>query len=127
MIEERAYPFSPVSLEKGYGPFFVIIVGCFGTRGAPIGGIAPVHHGIPLADIRHMSEETTTVVSDAVADRPSVEVLETMMRIHELCIERPNIVAYLGKIAPEKQEIALVHAIEVGITELIARRERFQR
>jgi hypothetical protein len=74
-----------------------------------------------------MSEETTTVVSDAVADRPSVEVLETMMRIHELCIERPNIVAYLGKIAPEKQEIALVHAIEVGITELIARRERFQR
>ena len=74
-----------------------------------------------------MSEETTTVISDAVAGRPPVEVLETMMRIHELCIERPNIVAYLGKIAPEKQEIALVHAIEVGITELIARRERFQR
>ena len=39
----------------------------------------------------------------------------------------PHIVAYLGKIAPEKQEIALIHAIEVGITELIARRERFQR
>jgi hypothetical protein len=80
-----------------------------------------------------MSEETTTVAAETVADavphvagRP-VEVLETMMRIHELCIERPNIVAYLGKIAPEKQEIALVHAIEVGITELIARRERFQR
>jgi len=76
-----------------------------------------------------MSEETTTVVADTdpvAAGRP-VEVLETMMRIHELCIERPAIVAYLGKIAPEKQEIALVHAIEVGITELIARRERFQR
>jgi hypothetical protein len=74
-----------------------------------------------------MSEEPSTVVANSGADRPPVEVLETMMRIHELCIERPNIVAYLGKIAPEKQEIALVHAIEVGITELIARRERFQR
>ena len=81
-----------------------------------------------------MSEEATTVAAEAVAPDVvphmagrSVEVLETMMRIHELCIERPNIVAYLGKIAPDKQEIALVHAIEVGITELIARRERFQR
>ena len=38
-------------------------------------------------------------------DRP-VEVLGATMRIHELSIERPSIVAYLGKIAPEKQEIA---------------------
>jgi hypothetical protein len=82
-----------------------------------------------------MSEEATTVAAEPVAADTvppiaagrSVEVLETMMRIHELCIERPNIVAYLGKIAPEKQEIALVHALEVGVTELIARRERFQR
>ena len=76
-----------------------------------------------------MSEETTTVVGDTdpLAAGPAVEVLDTMMRIHELRIDRPNIVAYLAKIAPEKQEIALVHAIEVGVTELIARRERFQR
>ena len=82
-----------------------------------------------------MSEEATTVAAETIAadvapppmTGRSVEVLETMMRIHELCIERPSIVAYLGKIAPEKQEIALVHAIEVGITELVARRERFQR
>ena len=60
------------------------------------------------------------------ADR-SVEVVGTTMRIHELSIERASIVSYLGKIAPEKQEIALLHALEVGITELIARRERFQR
>ena len=79
-----------------------------------------------------MSEENTPVAlpSDpAIAptvDRP-VEVVGTTMRIHELCIERPSIVSYLGKIAPEKQEIALLHALEVGITELIARRERFQR
>jgi hypothetical protein len=72
-----------------------------------------------------MSEEATTAVGDTTPVRP-VEVLDTMMRIHELCIERPSIVAYLGKIAPEKQEIALVHALEVGIIELIARRERFR-
>jgi hypothetical protein len=79
--------------------------------------------------MEHMSEEATTVAADTDpgATGPAVEVLETMMRIHELRIERPNIIAYLGKIAPEKQEIALIHAIEVGITELIARRERFQR
>jgi len=71
-----------------------------------------------------MSEETTSAA--ATTDR-AVEVLDTMMRIHHLCIERPAIVNYIGKIAPEKQEIALVHALEVGITELIARRERFQR
>lgn len=69
---------------------------------------------------------TVDSVAPLVADRP-VEVVGTTMRIHELCVERPSIVAYLGKIAPEKQEIALLHALEVGITELIARRERFQR
>jgi hypothetical protein len=70
-----------------------------------------------------MNEETP---SAATTDR-AVEVVDTMMRIHELCIDRPAIVSYIGKIAPDKQEIALVHALEVGITELIARRERFQR
>jgi hypothetical protein len=41
-----------------------------------------------------------------------------------ISIERPAIVAYLQTIAPEKREVALVHAIEVGITEMLARRER---
>ncbi|HKB14011.1 MAG TPA: hypothetical protein VKD69_25275 [Vicinamibacterales bacterium] len=79
-----------------------------------------------------MSEETTTLGSTtdpavALTHDRTVEVVGSTMRIHELCIERPSIVSYLGKIAPEKQEIALVHALEVGITELISRRERFQR
>lgn len=56
----------------------------------------------------------------------SVEVLATTTRIHDLSIERPAIVAYLQTIAPEKQEIALIHALEVGVTELQARRERFR-
>ena len=49
------------------------------------------------------------------------------VRIHELTIERPAIAAYLEHIAPDKLEIALVHALEVGVTELVARRERFKK
>ena len=72
------------------------------------------------------AEEVTTVAAvNAVPDR-AVEVLDTSMRIHELNIERKSIVAYLQKISPDKQEIALVHLLEVGVTELIARRERFR-
>ena len=53
-----------------------------------------------------------------------VQVLSTTMRIHDLTIEKPEIIEYLRRIAPSKQEIALVHALEVGITEMQARRER---
>ena len=62
----------------------------------------------------------------ATSPAQPVEVLATTMRIHELSIERPAIVAYLQRIPPDKQAIALVHALEVGITELAARRERFK-
>jgi len=61
----------------------------------------------------------------APADKPS-QVLDDVMKIHELRIERPAIIAYLQAIAPEKHEIALMHALEVGIIELQARRERFR-
>jgi hypothetical protein len=72
------------------------------------------------------SDDVTTVAAVAVVPDRAVEVLDTSMRIHELSIERASIVAYLQKISPEKQEIALVHLLEVGVTELLARRERFQ-
>jgi len=63
----------------------------------------------------------------AATERP-VEVLSAAsVRIHDLMIDRPAIAAYLEHIAPDKQEIALVHALEVGITELAARRERFKK
>ncbi len=62
----------------------------------------------------------------ATSTEQPVEVLATTMRIHELSIERPTIVAYLQRIPPDKQAIALVHALEVGVTELAARRERFK-
>ncbi|HJZ71238.1 MAG TPA: hypothetical protein VKE51_05825 [Vicinamibacterales bacterium] len=80
-----------------------------------------------------MNEETTPadrsapLGTDSSSGCRSVEVSGAMVRVHGLCIERATIVAYLARIAPEKQEIALVHALEVGVTELIARRERFQR
>ena len=48
------------------------------------------------------------------------------IRIHDLRIDRQAIAAYLNAIAPEKQEIALIHALEVGVTEMIARRARFR-
>ena len=72
------------------------------------------------------SDEVTTVAAVVAVPDRAVEVLDTSMRIHELSIERASIVAYLQKISPEKQEIALVHLLEVGVTELLSRRERFQ-
>lgn len=54
----------------------------------------------------------------------NVHVLSDSMQIHELSIKEPAVVAYLQTIDPGRQEIALVHAIEVGITELVSRRAR---
>jgi hypothetical protein len=63
----------------------------------------------------------------AISDRQiQVQVLATSMTIHDLTIERPAVIEYLRTIAPDKQAIALVHAIEVGVTEMLARRERFK-
>jgi len=73
-----------------------------------------------------LSRPTPIERGPSTGGRP-VDVSDAMVHIHELRIERSIIVSYLGRIPPEKQEIALVHALEVGITEMIARRERFQR
>lgn len=55
---------------------------------------------------------------------PPIEVQSGQALIRELSISRPEILEYLRTIAPDKQEIALVHALEVGVTEIIARRKR---
>ena len=63
----------------------------------------------------------------AMSDRQvQVQVLATSMTIHDLSTERASIVDYLKTIAPDKQAIALIHALEVGITEMLARRQRFR-
>ena len=64
-------------------------------------------------------------IAPTVADR-GIELDGDTLHIRGVSTERPSIVAYLRAIAPSKQEIALLHALEVGITELAARRERFK-
>jgi hypothetical protein len=71
--------------------------------------------------------EPIVALTEAGPHRGAIEVSSSSVRIHELAIERPAIAAYLEHIAPEKLEIALVHALEVGVTELVARRERFKK
>jgi hypothetical protein len=58
----------------------------------------------------------------ATTTRRSIQVLSTKMRIQDVSIDRPAVVAYFSAIPPDKQEIALVHALEVGVAELAARR-----
>jgi hypothetical protein len=60
----------------------------------------------------------------ATSTRRSIQVLSMKMRIHDVSIERPAVVAYFNGIPADKQEIALVHALEVGVAELVARRNR---
>lgn len=69
-------------------------------------------------------EEIAPVAS--VTERP-VQVLTTTMRLQKLVIDRPAIVAYFQGIPADKQEIALVHALEVGVKELGARRSSVKR
>jgi hypothetical protein len=64
------------------------------------------------------------VESGLAMTQQRVQLLATTMRIRDLSIERPSIVAYLQTIAPDKLEIALVHALEVGVKEIRGRRER---
>jgi hypothetical protein len=56
-----------------------------------------------------------------------IQVLSDVVRVTKLTISRPSVTAYLQNIAADKQEIALVHALEVGVAELAARRERIRR
>ena len=65
-------------------------------------------------------------IAPSAANGVRVQILSTTMRIHDLSIEHASIVGYLRSISPDKQEIALVHALEVGVNEVLARRERFR-
>jgi len=71
------------------------------------------------------SREDIAPVASAT-ERP-VQVLTSTMRLQKLVINRPSIVAYFQNIPADKQEIALVHALEVGVKELSARRGTVKR
>ena len=64
------------------------------------------------------------LVGVATPVKSHVELQVSKMLIHELAVERPEIVDYIRTISPDKQEIALVHAIEVGVMEIMARKRR---
>jgi hypothetical protein len=64
------------------------------------------------------------VATVATPVQPHVELQSSKMLIHELAVERPDVLNYIRNIDPDKQEIALVHALEVGVTEIVARRRR---
>jgi hypothetical protein len=74
-----------------------------------------------------LQSATSRVSTEPLTTPQPVQILANSIRICGLSIERPSIVAYLHKIAPEKVEIALVHAIEVGIVEMQVRREPLPR
>lgn len=78
------------------------------------------------APVETVAASTEPVVAPSPETGHGVEVTSTMVHIHGVSIERAAVVKYLEGIAPGKQEIALVHALEVGITELLARRARFR-
>ena len=73
-----------------------------------------------------MEPTTGHDVAARPVDTHPVHVDGTSVRIDEMTIDRQTIAEYLSTIHPSKQEIALVHALEVGVTELMARRERFK-
>jgi len=60
----------------------------------------------------------------AATTRRSIQVLSMKMRIQDVSIDRPAVVAYFNGVPADKLEIALVHALELGVAELIARRSR---
>ena len=64
------------------------------------------------------------LVTVATPVQAHVELQASKMLIHELAVERPDILDYIRTIAPDKQEIALLHALEVGVTEIVSRRRR---
>jgi hypothetical protein len=97
-------------------------------RAAPI--LASLHQVSAASRLRHTIAEGTQVKTQTravqpMAIPPTIQVRPpTTMNIHDLSIEQPAVVAYLQAIDPATQEIALVHGIQIGIAELVARRAR---
>ena len=61
---------------------------------------------------------------DPVGVSVHANTIAPRMRIREFSVCAPSVIEYLNSIAPDKREIALAHALEVGITELLRRRAK---
>jgi hypothetical protein len=68
--------------------------------------------------------ETIEIEPIAASITPSarVRVFPTSVRIEGLTVTRPAVLEYLRAIADGKQELALMHALDVGVAEILARR-----
>jgi hypothetical protein len=72
-----------------------------------------------------MKEGYVTTLGSEQPTRGRVELTATSVRIAALEIPIKAMVNYLQNIPSARRELALVHALEVGITEILARRTRF--
>ena len=67
-----------------------------------------------------LHDQLTPLMDDVSPQR--VRLRTTSVRVSDVVLTRPTVVAYFRTIAPDKLERALVHALEVGVAELLARR-----
>ena len=61
-----------------------------------------------------------TPLTEDVSQR--IRLLSSSLRVSDVSFTRSTVVAYFRTIASEKLELALAHALEVGVAELLARR-----
>jgi hypothetical protein len=85
--------------------------------------IQPVGNAIKRV-VSAMQPASSTTPPTRTTMGPAVEVSKAGMRINEVWVTRADVVAYINGITPDKREVALVHAIEVGVTEILVRRRR---
>ena len=71
------------------------------------------------------SDDLTAIAITVSADR-RIEIRASSVCIRDVRVSRATVVSYLRTIADDKQEIALIHALDVGVAEILARRRRRQ-
>ena len=71
-----------------------------------------------------MNPSVLPVAMQPLAGTRYVNLQRKGIQISNLTIERPGIVDYLKNVTAEKLEVALIHALEVGVVEIEARRRR---
>jgi hypothetical protein len=67
-----------------------------------------------------ISSDDVVPIAASVATR--IDVRATTVLVRDLNITRATVVAYLQEIAGDKHEVALLHALDVGVAEILARR-----
>jgi hypothetical protein len=74
-----------------------------------------------------MKSSIVALAVEPFATTRSVNVQRKEIQIQNLTIERQGIVDYLKNVTADKVEVALVHALEVGVVAIEMRRAEFRR